>query len=183
MVRSATNANGSGRERSLMSALNRIPVTVETSSDEAENDTTLLAVLHEIESLLDAMLHSGEPGCIDLFRAPLAQKELVNLRKILGHGEVWAEFNGIGLTKIQETGIAGVWWITHAGTEGRVLGELIEIAPCPELLIAAKSDIESGRRKLKRRIGERLDAIGTKEISRRLRSMGLEPMSQNTVDE
>ena len=166
-----------------MSALDRIAVTVETSSGEAEDDTTLLAILHEIESLLDTMLRAGESGCIDLFRAPLAQKEQANLREILGHGEVFAEFNGIGLTSVQETGIAGVWWITHAGTEGRVLGELIEIAPCPELLMAAKSDIEAGRKKLKRRIGERLDAIGTEEISRRLRSMGLEPKSQNPVGE
>src|SRR5512143_738365 len=98
------------------------------------------ALLHELVELLKGLLEKEEPGSIDLRALPLTRQDYARLHETLGEGAIRAEVQNLGVTQIQQTGVDGVWWITHYNEEGDAIGEFIEVAYCPEGLIV---DIES----------------------------------------
>jgi hydrogenase-1 operon protein HyaF len=127
-----------------MSGLLDIGVRVETAAS-----GFVPAVLREIETLLAALADRGEPSSIDLRSLPLAPGDLAALVAALGDGEVSAEVQALGLTQVRETGIAGVWWVTHANADGQVLAELIEVARVPEILEVHPEDLRAGLGRLR----------------------------------
>jgi hydrogenase-1 operon protein HyaF len=113
-----------------------------------------LALLHEIIALLKELQEKEEPGNIDLRALPLTHHDYDLLHETLGEGSISAEVLNLGVTHIQQTGVAGVWWITHYNEEDDVIGEFLEIAYCPEGLIVDMESVEEGVDALQARLVE-----------------------------
>ncbi|HEY0634478.1 MAG TPA: hydrogenase expression/formation C-terminal domain-containing protein [Gammaproteobacteria bacterium] len=111
-------------------------------------------LLHEIAALLRGLLERDEPAHIDLRALPLSRQDYAMLRQTVGEGEIRAEVYNLGMTHIQQTGASGVWWITHYNEEQDVIGEFLEIAFCPEALIADVTAVEEGMDALQARLVE-----------------------------
>lgn len=135
-----------------MSGLADIGVRIET----ARSGFTA-AVLREIETLLVALSIRGERGRIDLRSLPLAPADFVELAAALGDGEVRAEIQALGRTRVRETGIAGVWWLTHANAEDEALTEIIEVTRVPEILEVHPADLRAGLERLRTLLTESHD--------------------------
>ncbi len=105
-------------------------------------------ILNELRHGLDRLLAGGNATVIDLQRIPFGVDDERYLRDALGDGEVHATINTLGKSTVQETGVAGVWWVTHYDEAGSVLGDFLEITTIPEVLKSQHQDIMRGLRKL-----------------------------------
>jgi hydrogenase-1 operon protein HyaF len=65
---------------------------------------------------------------------------------------VEAKVETLGTTQIRETGISGVWWITHFNAAAEVIGEFIEVTRAPKLMLAQRPDMMRGLETLKARL-------------------------------
>lgn len=152
-------------------------IRVEVNSvinDHASLDATTAAVLHELESMLEALVSSGVTNSMDLRRAPLAPKEYRQLKTTLGEGEVSAEIDSSGRTHVYETAVPGVWWVRHCNHDGKTLGEFIEVTACPEILESQPEDLRSAASRLRARISQQLQRTpDPKDIVRSLKALGL----------
>jgi len=107
------------------------------------------AILAEIVIGLERLL-TGEGGQqIDIRSLPLTETDRTVLRTRLGEGEVKAELAVDGPSQIEETGISGVWWITHRGRDAAILAELIEINFIPDVLCCHDDDVLFGLERVK----------------------------------
>jgi hydrogenase-1 operon protein HyaF len=113
-----------------------------------EKTGNILPLVHEIRHALEKLLATGESTAIDLQAMPFAPSELLELKDILGIGEVSAELNTLGKSTIQETSFSGVWWITHFNTNQQLISQTIEICPIPAILMAQQADIQIGLQQL-----------------------------------
>jgi hydrogenase-1 operon protein HyaF len=107
------------------------------------------AVLREVARALAAL--ASDPGLIepiDLRSPPLDDEARALLQRRLGEGEIAADFDLAGATRIRETGYAGVWWVRHADEEGRAVLEQIVVARVPPLLLAHPDDIAADAQRL-----------------------------------
>ena len=102
----------------------------------------VLPLLHEIRHALVQLLDTGETTSIDLRGLPMAPGELERLTDILGRGEIRAQLNALGKSKIYETSFPGIWLITHYNTNGEIMGKFIEITRMPEILEAQADDMK-----------------------------------------
>lgn len=102
------------------------------------------AVLHQIRHALAALLDWGEETAIDLASLPFGPADLARLEEALGEGEVRAEIQAHGASRVRETGIPGVWMIEHLGPEGGVRSRFIEVTWIPGLLKADPDDVRDG---------------------------------------
>ena len=153
-----------------------IPVQCVSTSEPRAGGPAVAALLHEIESLLTELVESGTRHCIDLRRTPLTVAERVELERTLGSGEVHATLDLLGTTRVDETSVPGVWWIRHLNAEGDTVGELVEITPCPELLVTDAADLARGLDRLRTRIGEHTTrAPDPRDIAASLAALGIEP--------
>lgn len=118
-----------------------------------------LPIAHEIRHALQRLLDSGQETTIELSRLPLTPTDEALLRKLLGSGEVTAELSVLGRSSICETGISGVWWVEHYGTDGESLGRFIEITPIPAILKAQAQDMREALARLTERLSSDQDAI------------------------
>lgn len=109
-------------------------------------------ILSEIETMLWELAEHNRSNSIDLRRQPLSQTDSSRLREVLGRGEVSATVNCMGTTHIEETGIPGVWWVTHYNDSEDVVAEFIEITEVPEILKAHRKDIPAGVGLLRARV-------------------------------
>ena len=102
----------------------------------------LLPLLHEIRHALNRWLDDGTTHIIDLRSIPMMPLEETQLLETLGRGEIQATLTALGNSEILETGIAGVWLVTHHNDEDVQVGRFIEICHIPEIL---KSQTEDAR--------------------------------------
>jgi len=112
----------------------------------------VFAIVAELTALLDVLVRRGEPGLIDLRSLPMSGPDRVALRRLLGDGEVKATFDADGVSRIDETGIAGVWWVEHRDRQGDIIAELIEVALFPPILSCAAEDLAPASRALEIRL-------------------------------
>lgn len=112
------------------------------------------AVLREVETLLDALLRTGEGGTVDIRGLPLSAADRRWLLEQLGKGEVEIHMDIGGRSCILETALPGVWWIEHRDERDNPVGEYIQVAYVPELISAHPDDVESGLDHLRTRISE-----------------------------
>ena len=110
------------------------------------------ALLQEIAAALDVLLLSGRRHCIDLGSLPLSPADRDLLRETLGTGEVRMELEALGNSRIEETGVPGVWWVRHFSEDGILLTESLEVCHVPEIVPADTTDIAIGLRRLRQRI-------------------------------
>lgn len=134
-----------------MSKLDEIGIRVVEGKDDDSSDSAL-ALLHEIFSMLQQLLEEGESGVLDLRAMPLLAEEYHYLEQVLGEGEVNATLEALGSSKVRETAIPGVWWITHHDSGGEVIAELIEVTIIPAILKSDPVDISDGITKLQAHI-------------------------------
>ena len=104
----------------------------------------LSEVLHAIDRLLD----TGEPTTIDLAGLPFGPGEREHLEATLGTGEIAAELDALGTSRIRETAYPGVWWLEHRNAHDEIVGRYIEITHVPEILTSQDADIAAGRARL-----------------------------------
>ena len=102
----------------------------------------LLPLLYEIRHALNSWLNDGTTHAIDLRSIPMAPDEETQLLETLGVGEIQATLSALGSSEVFETGIAGVWLVTHHNEDGGLVGRFIEICHIPEIL---KSQTEDAR--------------------------------------
>ena len=110
------------------------------------------ALLQEIAAALDTLLLSGRRHCIDLGSLPLSPADRDLLRETLGTGEVRMELLALGSSRIEETGVPGVWWVRHSSEDGILLTESLEVCHVPEIVPADATDIAIGLQRLRQRI-------------------------------
>ena len=102
-------------------------------------------LLRELATRLSRLLDAGESSAIDLSALPLTPADLDWLRDQLGPGEVSVTLDAAGTSTFEETGCAGVWWVTHHNDAGAVTTQLLEVAFVPELVRAQRADVAAGR--------------------------------------
>lgn len=132
-----------------------------------------LALLHEIAAMLEAMLAEGRSTSLDLRRAPLPPADYEALKAALGEGAVSATVQALGPSHVRETGIAGVWWVSHCNQDGRVVGELIEVTECPQLLKTPPEDARTGLARLGERLSANLRQPDEHAVRERAAALGL----------
>ena len=121
----------------------------------AEGETgNALPLLHEIALLLERLTRDGASGSIDLGSLPMLPGDRAILEKTLGQGEVSAEIQALGATRIRETAIHGVWWVTHCNSGDEVVAEFIEVTPIPAILAAPQEDMREGWLRLRAALAE-----------------------------
>ena len=125
-----------------------IPIVTEAMTGNA------LALLHELDDMLQHLLETDEAGSIDLGRLPMNEQDYALLYEILGTGEVEATVNSMGVTLVQESEIPGVWWVSHHNETGDTMAEFIEVTYCPEILLTPVEDVREGLDVLKGRLVE-----------------------------
>lgn len=156
-----------------MSRLDEISVEVVPAEQDAPPADIALPILSEITAMLEALIACGQTDSIDLRRAPLGPDDLVRLKDLLGTGEVSAQLDCLGLTRIRETAVSGVWWITHCNEDGKVQGEFIEVTICPEILVTSAEELHSGQRLLQARISQCSQVNDPSAIASSLQALGL----------
>jgi HupH hydrogenase expression protein, C-terminal conserved region len=131
-----------------MSRLTDIPIKVIAGSA-ADVPLNGRAVLHELAAALTRLLELGETGSIDLRGLPLSAADYELLEDRLGRGEVRAELDALGRSSTEETAFAGIWWTRHYDNEGTLVGELLEVTFCPEILRSHPVDAGRGLSRLR----------------------------------
>ena len=106
-------------------------------------------LLHQVATLLQSHVETGEPGSIDIGRIPLSPAERQLLEEVLGFGEVEARIESKGLTVVREAGVAGVWWLDYHDGSGAAIARFIEVTEVPEMLRTSANDIKRGLKRLK----------------------------------
>ena len=84
------------------------------------------------------------------FRSGRAKSRIWSFK--LGTGEISAELDALGASRIRETIYPGVWWLEHYNTAGELAGRYIEITTVPEILKSQEADVAAGRARLHERV-------------------------------
>ena len=105
-------------------------------------------ILNEVLHALDRLIDTGEPTTIDLAGLPFGPGELDELEATLGTGELSAQLDALGTSRIRETACPGVWWIEHRNVNDEITGRYLEITRIPEILSSQEADICAGRARL-----------------------------------
>lgn len=138
-----------------MSEFQQIPVVVESESwDQVPVPPLLKAILQELMDMIVSLDETGATNYIDLKSLPLMHNELEQLKHILGRGEVEATVDAMGPSRITETLIPGVWWVTHLNAQEEVVSEFIEVTTLPEILRSQHQDLWNNVDLLKARLQE-----------------------------
>jgi hydrogenase-1 operon protein HyaF len=145
-----------------MSSLKDIPVKVVTPA--LGGGGFALAILHELQGMLERLVASGQESCIDLRSLPMGPGDYQRLQDLLGQGEVSATVQAMGPTRVYETAYPGVWWVSHRNQADEMVADRIEVCLQPEMLKSHPADVEEGLERLKaqlRRDREGVDAAGS----------------------
>jgi len=111
-----------------------------------------LPIVHEIETLLNELVVSGKSASIDLRSLPMLPGDYEQLQRVLGEGEVSATVEAFGPTRVRETAVSGVWWVTHYNAEDQVVAEFVEVAYVPEILKTHPADARHAIETLRSRL-------------------------------
>jgi hydrogenase-1 operon protein HyaF len=111
------------------------------------------SILHEVATLLDRQLATGEPGSIDIGRVPLSSADQRLLEEVLQFGEVDAEI-GDETARVRESAVPGVWWLDFFGAGSRTVARFIEVTEIPEILRSGVHDRQKGLLRLNRKLAE-----------------------------
>jgi len=125
-----------------MSGLASIPVTAEPIEDTCDTRGNGLPILYELRHGLKRLAQTGESTQIDLSSIPFGPGDEERLLARLGKGEVDANIDALGPTRVRETGIHGVWLVDYRNVEGQRLALHIEISSVPDILRTQPPDIQ-----------------------------------------
>jgi len=125
-----------------MTQLSDINIEVVTNNDPVTPSPQAMALLQELQVMLNDLVHSGKSTSLDVRSLPITPDDYTYLKSLLGDGEVTATINALGPTNISETEIPGIWWITHYNTDDMILAESIEVTELPEMLKTQRQDLQ-----------------------------------------
>ena len=125
-----------------MSESATIPVSIESAGGTAQTWDNSLPILHEIRHGLKRLAETGESTLIDLTAMPFGPGDEARLLALLGEGEVQAEVDALGSTRVWESAVHGVWIVDHRNLEGQRLALQIEITTVPDILRTQPRDVE-----------------------------------------
>ena len=112
-----------------------------------DNSTGMARVIMaELKDHLENLLLNDETHAIDLLSLPMSETDLDELADYLGVGEVSATISNIGSSSLRETAYRGIWWVTHYADDGKVIGELIEVARVPDILFTHDDELRHSAR-------------------------------------
>jgi hydrogenase-1 operon protein HyaF len=114
------------------------------ASANAKPGASAQALLSEIEDCALRFAETGEENSIDLRCLKAMPEERETLASLLGHGEVTATINASGRTELYETSVPCVWWVRHRNGDDEVVGETIEIAEIPEVMLGDRKAVPYG---------------------------------------
>ncbi|MCU0766441.1 MAG: hydrogenase expression/formation protein [Gammaproteobacteria bacterium] len=134
-----------------MSALDNIAVRVESAGNLTRN---ALPLLHEIRHALARLAESGESTAIDLRSIPFGPGDEADLLAALGTGEVTAQLQALGESRITETSYPGVWVVDHYNADGQRIAFQVEVTPVPQILAAQPADVADGLQRLEAALAE-----------------------------
>ena len=137
-----------------MSGLSDIQAGAAAPDSGAKDWGNSLPVLHEIRHGLKRLAEHGESTLIDLRAMPFGPGDEARLLGLLGEGEVKAEIDALGPTRIWETAVKGVWVVDHRDLDGERLAFHVEIAAIPDILRTQPQDIVDAIRELEERLAE-----------------------------
>ena len=145
------------------------------------------ALLSEIRVCIERLLAHGSTSSIDLRFLKLMPEERARLDDLLGRGEVSAIVESAGRSEVIETAVPCVWWVRHFGSDGEMVGELIEITDIPELLVSDREAAVSALEELCAHMKVPLSQVvaigdGINDVSM-LKNVGLAVAMGNCVDE
>jgi len=140
-----------------MNDLSDIAITVINSDIQDQQELpeiteNVRALLSEIYAMLTAFIKDSKTDIIDLHSLPLLAGEHDAIKTILGRGEVKLSLDSLGTSTIYETGLSGVWWISHNNENGDCIAETIEITTIPKILESQPADIEIAQQALKEQL-------------------------------
>ncbi len=118
-----------------------------------------LPILYEIADALERLHSTGETAIIDLRALPLAPGDRERLQEVLGAGELNARLEALGPSEVRETGIHGVWWVTHHNAEEEIMAEFIEVTQLPDILRSDPQDVVEGLARLRERLAAAPEAM------------------------
>ena len=127
-----------------MSSLDSIPVVVDGKPGADAQTQNLKPLLLQIEQALADLVERDTGTVIDLSAMPFNNADEEELRRQLGQGEVVATVDAFGPTKVEETGVSGVWLVEHKDVEGRRLTLHLEVCRTPDILITPREDLADG---------------------------------------
>lgn len=128
-----------------------------TMTVDAAPGASARAVLAEVEESASRFAATGSEASIDLRCLKAMPQEREMLAALLGRGEVSAEIDVGGRSEIYETSVPCVWWVRHRNAENEIVGELIEIAEIPVLLMSDRKAIASGLYALRMQMASWID--------------------------
>lgn len=91
-----------------------------------------------LQAALTERQAGAQPLLADLSGLDADSREVVH--QVLGEGEVSISVAGEASARVQESVLAGVWRILHLDDQGRVVADLLEVAPYPYVLSVAFED-------------------------------------------
>jgi hydrogenase-1 operon protein HyaF len=125
-----------------MSSLGDIPVQVINTANVDDNPSpALLALLQELQGMLEQLVHQGKHSSIDIRSLPMMPGDYEHLQQVLGEGEIFATIDSLGPSQVRETAIPGIWWVTHKNADDDVLTEFIEVTVLPDILKTQAEDL------------------------------------------
>lgn len=126
-----------------MTELTDIPTTTEAAVVTAPPSAQVMAILKELQGMLDVLVETGDENYVDIRGLALMPGEIENLKQILGTGEVDAIIAALGPTHVTETSIPGIWWVTHKNAADEIISEFIEVTDLPEILKTQHHDLHA----------------------------------------
>lgn len=137
----------------MSTRLQDIPVRIENHAGHAVS-APVKALLLEVQDMLQALRDSGVCNAIDLRSLPMMPGDMQCLKDVLGGGEVQATLDALGPSVAMETGVPGVWWVTHKNAHDEILSEFIEVTMVPEILVTQPQDLQDSVAILQGRLAE-----------------------------
>ncbi len=118
-----------------------IPIRIEQPDAEPQQFGHAVPILNEIRHALARLAEQGETTRIDLGAMPFGPGDEARLMALLGQGEVAAQVDALGPTRIWETRFAGVWVLDYANVDGERIALQIEVDEVPQMLRAPRADM------------------------------------------
>ena len=137
-----------------MSGLDDIRVAVDQGPVDPLAVANARAIMAELEQRLADLVDKDQEHSIDLRSLPMGPQDMQYLKDALGQGEVTVELNAIGPTRIQETAIHGIWWVTHYNEHQEVMAEFIEVTRCPDIIRSHSADVRDSLEALREKLVE-----------------------------
>lgn len=107
------------------------------------------SVLVEVQDRVCRYREAGAPHTVNLSLLPLSQEDIDYLERVLGMGSALILSRGYGRCRISSTQLKAAWWVQYYNSQDLPIQSMIEIGGVPEIVRAARQDIEDSFDRLK----------------------------------